>query len=296
MPYRLALALLLAPCLPHQQILNVPNPTQKDPLMERIQAFKAAKDWAGLADWLETLTPKQRGVYLMDCELALSRAGRWERLGEVCFAVLAQTEAKNGPRPSMERTYRAMALFQQGMFPEAMEASALNAKLTGYASDFVAACWSAERMKDWKALEVQADAFLARHPAKGDALAYRGEALTRQERYAEAEPVLRKALETDHSLVFAWTNLSCCLNETHRYQEAKDAADHALGRDPGYLEALSNRACAFLGLKMYREARVDYAALVDSPDTAPAIFANAKLNLTRIAAFLATGTKKAKRK
>ena len=296
MPYRLALALLLAPCLPHQQILNVPNPTVKDPLMERIQALKAAKDWAGLADWFETLTPKQRGTYLMDWEQALSRAGRWERLDEVCSAVLSQLEAKTGPRPSQERTYRAQALFQMGLFAEAMEAHALNAKMTGYASDFVAACWSAERLGNWKALETQADAFLARHPAKGDALAYRGEALTRQQRFAEAEPLLRKALEADQALVFAWTNLSCCLNETERYQEAKDAADHALGRDPAYLEALSNRARAFVGLKLYKEARVDYAALLASPATDPAIRANAQLNVNRIDAFLAAPAKKTKRK
>lgn len=296
MPLTLALALLLLPTQVPQTPITVPSPLVKDPLMDRIQAFKTAKDWAGLADWVETLTPAQRGRYLLDWELALSRSARWERLEVVCRAVLQQTEAKTGPRPSLERTYLAQALFQQGSFREAMEANAENARMTGNSSDFMAACWSAERLGDWKALEAQADSFLAKFPNKADAQAYRGEALTRLDRFAEGEPLLRKALAADPKLAFAWTNLSCCLNGLERYPEAEEAAGRALALEPGNVEAHSNRGRSLLGLKRYREARLEFAAILAAPASDPGVKANAQLNVGRIDAYLAGPLKKGKNK
>lgn len=298
MPLSLALILLQAPGLVwlQQQPIDVADPTRKDPLLERAQAFKAAKDWAGLADWMETLTPTQRGRNLWDWELALCRAGRWERLEQVCQAVLAQTEAKTGPRPSLERTYLAQALFQQDRFEEAMEAGALNARMTGNPADFTIACYSAERLQDWKALERHADAFLARHPLKGDAKAYRGEALTRQARFAEAEPLLREAVTLAPKLAFAWTNLSCCLNATERFGEAEPFAGNALALEAGNLEALSNRGRARVGLRKYREARMDFAAVLASPARDEAVKADAERNIARIDAYLQGAPKKTKSK
>lgn len=184
---------------------------------------------------------------------------------------------------------RAQALGQLGRFQEGLEAFAVNASLQGDPADFQGACWCAQRLQDWKVLEAQADLYLARHPGLGEPLAYRGMALTRQGRYAEAEPVLRQALAADARIAFAWINLSCCLNEAGRPGEAREAATQALQLEPGNPEAHSNRGRAWVGLKRYREARPEYVAALASGD--PAVVANARLNLRTLDAYLAPAAK-----
>lgn len=230
-----------------------------------LDALVKAKDWPGVADWFDRASPRERGTHYEVWLTALNRARRWERLVGVCEALQPQLEAKSGPRLATYRLYRAQALTQLGRHREAMEAHAQNADL-GYPDGFENACASARAIPDWKALEAQADRWIAKAPGQAAALAQKGEALARQERFQEAEPLLREALAKDPKLMWAWCNLARGLNERKAWAEALEACDRALREDPSAWEVHYNRGRALFELKRHAESREAFqAALTAHP-------------------------------
>lgn len=209
----------------------------------RVNALSEAKQWGPLCDYIETLTPKERGNFLSTWIQALQRAERWNRLLEVCDAVLPQIEAKSGPKLNIPRLERAQALSALNRHAEAEAAHEENGKL-GYADGFVNACIEARNAQDWTGLLRNADAILSANNQSYQALAWRGEALARQERYADAEPVLNAALQGDPKQAMAWNNLGRCLNARHAWADAVIALDKALTLDPAQWEARYNRGLA----------------------------------------------------
>lgn len=229
----------------------------QDPVLDRMEAMTKAGRWSEACDFAESLNAKDRGKVLGVWMKALQRAGRWQRLMEVCDAVLAQTEAKTGPKLSIPRLYRAQALSQLGAHAEAMAAHAQNGDL-GYPDGLRNACAEARLVPDWPALERLSGSLLAKNPADGEALAWKGEALAREERFTEAEPILRAAVAANPSQALAWSNLGRCLNHRKAWTEAKEALDRALALEPGELEALFNRGRTLFELKHYAESRDDF--------------------------------------
>ncbi len=256
--------------MPAQDVLGPAGPIDT-----RIQAFTQGKDWNGLADYFETLTPRERGQRLSGWMQALNRAQRWERLLELCNAVVPQEEAKQGPKLSPARLLRAQALSQLQRHPEALLAHAETGRL-GWADGFPNACAEARYARDWAALQTSAEAILSKTPEDPKALAWRGEALAQQGHFAEAEPLLRTALAMDGSQPFGWSNLARCLNERKVWAEAIEACDKALALDPRFLEARFNRGRACFEQARYLEAWNDFqAALTLLPDD-PVLLENLK--------------------
>ncbi len=250
---------LLAPAQIQSQGLAPTLPPQADALLK-------AKDWAGLADWFETVPPATRGTFYELWIQSLNRSQRWERLLVVCEALQPQLEAKSGPRLATYRVYRAQALSQLGRHSEAALVHAENGRL-GFPDGFPNACAEARLARDWNTLLAFSDEFLVKRPGDAPGLAWKGEALARLDRLAEAEPLLRAAVAQDPKLPFAWNNLGRCLNEKKAWVEACDAFDKALALDPNQLEALFNRGRCRFELKRYRESRDDFrAALALQPD------------------------------
>lgn len=231
----------------------------QDPIQSQMETLTRAGRWSEACDFVETLSARDRGRVLGDWLKALQRAGRWQRLSDVCDAVLTQTEAKTGPKLSTTRLYRALALSRLGLHAEALAAHALNGEL-GYLDGTRSACSEARLVPDWPSLERLSDLLLAKNPSDGEALAWKGEALARQDRFAEAESVLRAALAANPKQALAWSNLGRCLNERKAWAEAKEALDRALTLAPGQLEALFNRGRTLFELKRYAESRDDFRA------------------------------------
>jgi tetratricopeptide (TPR) repeat protein len=235
------------------------------PLPAPGEALYKARDWAGLADWFETVPPATRGTHYELWIQALNRSQRWERVVTVCEALQPQLEAKSGPRLATYRLYRAQALSQLGRHSEAAAAHAENGRL-GYPDGYPNACAEARLAQDWGALLTCADTLLGARPGDAMALAWKGEALARAGRLAEAEPLLREAVAKDPKIAYAWNNLGRCLNEKKAWTEACEAFDTALALEPGQLEALFNRGRARFELRRYKESRDDFrAALALSP-------------------------------
>jgi tetratricopeptide (TPR) repeat protein len=224
-----------------------------------MDALIKAKDWAGLADWFETVPPAVRGRYYEWWIQSLNRSRRWQRLLVICEALQPQIEAKSGPRLGTYRLYRAQALSQLGRHAEAAQAHSENGHL-GYADGFPNACTEARLARDWSLLLTCSDEFLAKHPEDAPGLAWKGEALARLDRLSEAEPLLRAALAKDPKHAYAWNNLGRCLNEKKAWAEACEALDKALLLEPGQPEALFNRGRCLFELKRYRESRDDFRA------------------------------------
>lgn len=246
--------MLLQPPPPIQQDLSI-----QDPVQDRMEALAKAGRWTEACDFAETLAPHDRGRVLGTWLKALQHAGRWARLREVSEAVITQLEARTGPRLSVYRLYQAQALSQLGEHAKAMAAHAQNGDL-GYPDGTRNACAEARLIPDWAALERLADQLLAKNPADGEALAWKGESLARRDRFPEAEPVLRAAVAADPKQALAWSNLGRCLNDRKAWSEAKEALDKALALEPGQLEALYNRGRALFELKHYTESRDDFRA------------------------------------
>ena len=225
----------------------------------KIAAMEKAQQWGPLADFIETLSPKQRGAHLDSWLKALQKTGRWPRLLEICDAVLPQLEGAKGPQLSIARLERAQALSGLGRHGEAELAHEENGKL-GYPPGFVNACVEARNAQDWTGLERCAGELLASAPTHVQALAWKGEALARQERYAEAEPLLRQALQADPSQEMAWNNLGRCLNAKQAFGEAAEALDHAVTLDPNEWEARYNRGLAEFRLGRYEASLRDLKA------------------------------------
>lgn len=240
---------------------------QRSDAPQRIADLQKAQQWGALCDYLETLTPKERGAYLAPWLQALQRAERWNRLLEVCDAVIPQLEAQSGPKLTIPRLERAQALSALNRHAEAEAAHEQNGNL-GYAEGFFNACVEARNAQDWSGLERCSKAMLSIKSDNYQALAWMGEALARQERYADAEPVLRQALAGDSNQALAWNNLGRCLNAKKAWAEAVASLDKAVALDPQEWEAHYNRGLAQFELGHFNESIADLkaAALVNPAD------------------------------
>ena len=56
-------------------------------LPPQADALLRAKDWAGLADWFDTVPPATRGTFYEQWIQSLNRSQRWDRLLTVCEAL-----------------------------------------------------------------------------------------------------------------------------------------------------------------------------------------------------------------
>lgn len=225
----------------------------------KIAALQKAQQWGALSDYFETLTPKQRGANLSAWLQALQRAERWPRLLEICDAVIPQLEAKSGPKLTIPRLERAQALSALNRHADAEAAHEENGKL-GYADGFINACVEARNAQDWPGLERCSQAILSTKADNYQALAWKGEALARQERYEEAEPLLRQAVKGDPNQAMAWNNLGRCLNASHAWAEAVTALDEAISINPNEWEARYNRGLAQFQLGHYGDSLKDLKA------------------------------------
>jgi tetratricopeptide (TPR) repeat protein len=227
----------------------------------RISELEKAQQWAALADYFETLTPKQRGANLNSWLKALQKSGRWPRLLEICDAVIPQLEAQSGPQLSIPRLERAQALSALNRHAEAEAAHEQNGKL-GHADGFFNACVEARNALDWPGLERCSEEMLAAKPTDPQALGWKGEALARQERFLDAEPLLRQALQGDPSQAMAWNNLGRCLNAKRAWAEAVDALSTSIDLNPNEWEAHYNRGMAELRLGRNEDGLKDLRAAV----------------------------------
>ena len=230
-----------------------------------LRALVEAKDWAGTAEWFESVPPATRGRYYEVWLQALNRLGRWDRLLSLSEALQAQLEKDGVARLGTYRLYRAQALSQLQRHPEAALAHAENGRL-GHPAGLPNACAEARLAQDWASLLGLAEEVLGKQAEAPEALAWKGEALARLTRYVEAEPLLRAAVAKDPRHAFAWNNLGRCLNERKAWAQAAEALDQALALDPGQVEALYNRGRARFEQKRYPDSRDDFrAALVLLP-------------------------------
>lgn len=261
-----------------------------DPVSLRIASLQKIKDWAGLADYLETLTPAQRGKQLFTWMEALNRTRRWERLLEVCNACIPQLEAKTGPKLGLPRLLRAQALSQLQRHSEARIAHAESGAL-GYPDGFENACAEARLEGNWEALATHAQALATSKSGLGFSL--RGEALCKLLRFKEAEPLLEQAVALEGHTAMAWADLACCRVERKAYSEAVNAADRALTMEPDNIEALYNRGRARFGLQQYQDGRNDLAAALALGKADPALRENLQLNIGLADRFLESQRKAA---
>jgi len=261
-----------------------------DPVSRHIASLQKAKDWLGLADYLETLTPAQRGKQLVTWMEALNRSRRWERLLEVCNASIPQLEAKTGPKLGLPRLLRAQALSQLQRHGDARIAHAENGAL-GYPDGFENACAEARLEGNWEALATHAQALAASKPGLGFSL--HGEALCKLQRFKEAEPLLEQAVALEGHTAMAWADLACCRVERKAYPEAVIAADRSLAMEPANIEALYNRGRARFGLQQYQDGRNDLAAALALGKADPALRENLQLNIGLADRFLESQRKAA---
>lgn len=257
--------LFQAPPAPPVAAMAAPLPPG---LQARLDALEKAKDYPGVADLIEGLTPRQRGHLLETWMGALAKSGRPGRLLEVCDAAIPQMDAPTGPRLSTARIFRAQALGALNRPGEAWGVHLENAIL-GYAPGYSNACIEARRAEDWKALVKCADAWTSAVPTAAEAMAWKGEALAKQSLWAEAEPLLRSAAQQLPTRTTIWLDLSACCFHREAFQEAWEAADRALKLDANLPEGLFNRGQAACALHRYREGRSDFAAALALKSTGP---------------------------
>jgi tetratricopeptide (TPR) repeat protein len=234
----------------------------------RVQSLTKAKDWPALADFIETLSPKERGRFLIPWMTSLHRADRHERSLAVCEAVLSQLKDPRDPQVALALEFKARSLGSLGQNAEAAQAWEALGMLPGKDSNLDNAVVEARNAKDWKLMARVAQARAERTPVmKPFAEGWLGEALARQDRFEEAEPILRAAVQAQPNQPFAWTNLARCLNEKKAFEDAFEACSQALSRDPKLMEALYNRGRAAFELKRYPQAVEDFrAALLLLPE------------------------------
>jgi tetratricopeptide (TPR) repeat protein len=255
-----------------------PGPTLTAPDLDRqLDALNKAKDWKGLADLFERLTPGQRRERLYNWAVTLERAGRWQRLLEVA----------SGPVPNrLPPHFKGRALSELGRHHEAL-AWFQEAGQRGDVSGYLEACNEALALADWKAYQAIAEVLIDKYPTNGAYLGMRGEALAKQGRFAEAEVSLTEAVALTPKRAMSWADLACCLNERAHYGEAHEAAQQAVSLDPRLLEGLCNRGRAAIGLKRYREGREDYAAALALGPKDPLLVRNLKGNIAMADKYLA---------
>lgn len=228
-------------------------------LPAQMQALIQAEAWGKLADWFEKASPATRVKYYEWWLQSLNRTARWKRLLSACDAVQPKVEGKTGPRLGTYRLYRAQALSQLGRHVEAAHAHAENGKL-GYPDGLPNACEEARLAQDWKSLLAYSEALLKQKADDPAGLAWKGEALSRLGRLAEAEPVLRATVAKSPKDAYAWNNLGRCLNAKKAWSEACEAFDRALALQPDQLEARFNRGVSRFELKRYADSREDFQA------------------------------------
>lgn len=247
------------------------------PEQKRLAAFQKAGDWAGMCDWFETLTPRQRGLHLTEWLQGLNKAQRWTRLLEITEAAIPQLEAKRGPRISLERILRAQALSRLDRPREAMEAHRENGDL-GYPDGYKNAAQEALTLQDWPALERIAKLRLGPSPQDEEALAHQALAVARQDRFKEAEPLLRGATERTPGRADLWLQLGRILLMHRKDLAASEQAfDRCLALDPRHVEALNFRGAAWMSQARYAEARQDFLAAQALAPADPAIQANIQM-------------------
>lgn len=253
-------------------------------VQSRVDQLLSAKDWPALADYLESLPPRQRGALLETWLRSLNKSGRFERLLQVCDAAIPQMEAGQGPRLTTARLFRAQALSGLERHAEAMAAHAENGRL-GFPAGFESACGEARVLQDWTSLAALAGELAKTRPGLG--LSLKGEALAKQLNFAEAEPVLAEAVKLEGHTAMAWADLACCLVQRQAYQEAIEAAARALALEPRNLEALYNRGRARFGLHQYQEGREDLAAALATGQADTSMAQNMRHNIELADRYLA---------
>ncbi len=218
-----------------------------------------ARQWPALADHFEALAPKDRDRNAATYLSALQKAGRWERLLEVCPPHIAKAERGSGDPPSMARQLQALALMRLGRNPEAA-AAFLEIGRRGDGRAWGNALAAAFDTKDFAFVLQTAEAVLAKVPDHLEATAMKGEALAKLLRAAEAEPLLVTAVAKLPQRAESWTSLAYCQQERGALEEALASATQALALDPQLIEARYNRARALMALKRFPEAREELAA------------------------------------
>ncbi len=232
--------------------------SQLPPAIEsKLSALQKQTDWKGMDLYIRSLEPPLRLALHEDWLKALRKSGDSEGVLQVCEECLPALERKSGPRLSVARIYRALALGELNRHPQAMQAHLENAKL-GYPSGDLNACAEAQKHQDWEAL-IECGERLAKHDP-GHGLSFKGEALSKLKRYQEALPVLESAVQNPSATSMAWADLALCRVEADAYEAAIKAADCALAKEPENVIALYNRARAWMGLKAYEKGRADFAA------------------------------------
>lgn len=260
-------------------------------LRARLDALQKAQDWPGLADLAESLPPAQRGLILETWLRALAKAGRHARLLEVCKAAIPQLDGPRGPRLSTARIFHAQALSALGRSAEAREAHLENGVL-GFPTGFANACAEARNAQDWPALMACAQAWEKAHPEAPEPAAWQGEALAKQGRWGEAEPLLLATTQKLSQRPMAWADLSACRFQRGAFQEAWEAASQALALEPKLLEALYNRGRAAYALQRYAEGREDFRAALELAP-APELAEQLRSSIAAADRFLAGRARKA---
>jgi tetratricopeptide (TPR) repeat protein len=263
------LPLFLPPVLPAQVVVA----DQAQPLPPAAEALLSAQDWPRLADWFEKAGPRVRRQHYEYWLQALNASQRWARLAEACRTLAPQVEGRGGPRLGTYRLYRAQALSQLGRHREAMAAHAENGRL-GHKDGYPNACAEARLAGDWKALLGHADALLARQPDHAEALAWKGEALSRLGRFDASAEMLRRTVELRPKDAMAWNNLGRAALQRKAWAEAKEACDRALALEPDQLEARFNRGIAQFNLGAFGPSRDDFQAALALKPGDPVIQAN----------------------
>ena len=227
----------------------------------KVQALTKAKDWAGLADFIEALSPKDRGRFLVPWMSSLHRAGRHERTLQVCEAVLGQLKDPKDFQVLLALEFKARSLGSLGQSANAALAWETLGLQPGKENSLENAVVEARNAQDWETMARVARICGERSPGlKPLADGWLGEAMARQGRFQEAEPILRAALLAQPKQPFAWANLGRVLNDKKAYAEAFDACGEALALDPKLMEAFYNRGRAAFELKHYPQAVEDFRA------------------------------------
>lgn len=248
--------------------LQQPAPAESpESLRLRFSRLYQEQKWSDLADAFEALTPVQRGSYLTDWVEVLERAKRWERLLQVCEAVLPQLDPAK--QPTVVRDFQKRKLSALTKLSRPAETLGLCEALgdTDEPFFYVLGTDQARLARDWGAMERLAIKLQARKPEDPLVPGILGEALARQDRFKDAEPHLQKAVVLAPKDPDAWCNLGRCLNDRQAWGEAEAALAKALELNARHLEARYNRGRSLFELRRYREAADDFtAALALAPE------------------------------
>lgn len=242
-------------------LIALPVLAQVSPEDAKVLTLTKAKDWGSLADFIETLAPKDRERFLGQWMSSLYRVGRHERNLKVCEAVIGQRQDPKDFHVLMALEFKARSLGALGQSSKAALAWEALGLVPGNENNLENAVVEARNAQDWETMARVARTRGERSPGlKPLADGWLGEALARQGRFQEAEPILRAALQAQPKQPFAWANLGRVLNDQKAYAEAFDACGEALTLDPKLMEAFYNRGRAAFELKRYPQAVENFRA------------------------------------